>query len=297
MSRPTRLRQQGFGLLSFVAVTAFIALSLVVGYSGLLTRKVANELELRQEAKVGEVVSRLEAMWLQHAGQLHLPSSVLTVTPQTLTEAAGMVLPAGVQMTVSDVLPAAAEGLVYRNVVVYLPAETDEVNPPDLPTFVSTGVFKSCTNSAAECAPRVFKVFSSLDLQREFAREAQLRLNKVASKAQSYFKARLLQDIERNIDVNYFYRPSGGCAVEDIDLGCLTGYEPLATESGGVVSRSRLAQRLSLNDEELFSPWGGPIEAANVGQGNSTSEAPFSMSFRVVNPAGGYYIIRAVQPL
>lgn len=297
-SRPRPVRQQGFGLLSFVYLTSIIALSLVVGYSGLLARKVSNELLDRQSRYASEVVAQLEAAWPQFAARLDSPDTSISNVPLAdVLRVSGITLAPRAQAEMSSVLLLPGEGLTYRNIVVYLNTETDTTNPPDLDSFRATGEFVSCSDPGQDCAQRPFAVFSSLDIERGLARETQLRLNKVASKAQFYFKARMLQDVEKNIDVNYFRRPNGDCEVEFMDLGCVDTYQPLATVNGmGGLDVSRMANRLGLNDEELFTAWGEPIEVSNL-QDSVTDATPFTMSFRARKPDGSYYILKAVQQL
>lgn len=296
--RPGPVRQQGFGLLSFVYLTAIISLSLVVGYSGLLARKVSNELLSTQNKYTAEVVQQLEDAWPQFASRLDSPDTAISGVPvQDVLRVSGIVLSPRARAEMSAVQVVPGEGLTYRNVVVYLSTETDETNPPDLEGFRATGEFKSCSDESQPCADRPFSVFSSRDIQRALARETQLRLNKVASKAQFYFKARMLQDVERNIDVNYFRRPDGACVVTFMDLGCMDTYEPLASLNGmGGVDVSRAANRLGLNDEELFTAWGDPIEVSNL-QDSVTDATPYTMSFRARKPDGTYIVLKAVQQL
>jgi hypothetical protein len=298
MHRQGPLRQQGFGLLSFVVVTTVVALSIVLGYAGILTRKVANELAETEMAYLKDVSARIEAVYPQYAGRLDDASGANTSSVSDVLRLSGVTLRPIATAVMSNVFVSPApESLAYRNIVVFLPSDTDPTNPPDLARFQTTGVFGSCADASADCGERAFHVFSSLELQRELSRETQLRLNKVASKAQSYFKARMMQDIERNIDVNYFRQPSGGCEVTEMDLGCLDTYLPLATDSGmRGLTVSRMARNLSLTDEELFSAWGDPIEASNL-LDSVTDATPFTMVFRVRNPAGGYYSLTAVQQL
>lgn len=297
MRRPGPLRQQGFGLLSFLVVTVVVVLTLVLGYSGILTRKAANDLRSNQIAYLQESADRIESMWTQFAGQLDRVGGGSSVTAADVTRLAGINLRHGAQVALSDVLTIPAEGVSYRVVALYLPAETDSVNPPDIAQFQATGVFQSCIAADEECGERVVHVFSSLELERGMLREAQLRLNKVASKAQSYFKARMLQDVERNIDINYFRDPSGECEVQAMDLPCWDVYEPLSTMAPlGGLDRTRMADILALTDEELFSPWGDPIEASNL-LDSETEESPFTMSFQLRTPAGDTMRITAVQQL
>lgn len=297
MRRPSPMRQQGFGLLSFVVITSVVALTLVLGYAGVLTRKVANELLTSQQQYAEEVARQIEAMWPQYAGQLDSPVQGASITADDLLRTAGVTLRPMARVVLSDVLTVPGEGLTYRAVAVYMPTETDESNPPDLEHFRTSGEFRSCTSSSDFCAQRAFYVFSSLQTERELVRETTLRLNKVATKAQSYFKARMLQDVERNIDVNYFRMPNGGCEVTVTDLGCVDDYTALASVApGGGLQRIRMAQQLMLTDEELFSAWGQPLEASNL-EDSVTDATPFAMSFRARKPNGDYIFIKAVQQL
>lgn len=291
------MRQQGFGLLSFVIATTAVALTLVVGYAGNLTRKVANELQETEMAYLKEVSNHIEAIYPSYAGKLDDVSGANKATVADVLRLAGVSLKPIATAAMSNVLTVPSEGLSYRNIVVFLPSHTDGVNPPNLDLFRTTGSFQSCTNAGAECTLRNFQVFSSLELQRDMGRETQLRLNKVASKAQSYFKARMLQDIEKNIDVNYFRQPSGGCEVFDIDLGCVDNYAPLAQDNGmGGLTRTRMANNLALTAEELFTAWGDPIEVSNL-LDSVTDAVPFTMAFRARKPSGGFFTLKAVQQL
>ncbi len=295
MRRPGPSRQQGFGLLAFVLVTAVVAFTFIVGFAGVMVRKEANALAGRQQAYVQDALDRVSRLWELNAYQLDAPGAANTVTAEKILQSAGVTLKHGAQVALSNVM--VTDGLTHRSVVLYLPADSDASNPPDLAKFTTTGQFDSCTNAGEYCAPRVFLVWSSKPLQEELARETQARLARVASKAQSYFKARLLQDPERNVSVNYFRKPVGGCEALPLDLGCMDTYAPLVTlDAGAAYSKSRMAEALALTDEELFSAWGLPLEASNL-QDSVTDEPPFTMVFRAAKPAGGFLSVYAVQPL
>lgn len=297
MRRPTPSRQQGFGLLSFVVISAIVAFTLVVGYSANMTRKQVLDLLPRQNSHLDASMQLIEQMWAQRAYELDYASPSNDRNVDEVLQWSGVHRRGGMLAAMSSVMSLPAEGIAYRSVVLYYPSETDDVNPPDIDHFKATGEFKSCANETADCAARVFRVFNSIDVERALAKETVARLNRVAQKAQSYFKARMLQDPERNISVNYFRRPMGECEVFPIDLGCVDTYQGLVTMSGPTTyTRGRLAINLGLNDEELFSAWGHPIEVSNL-QDSSTVAAPFSMAFRARKPLGGFVSISAVQQI
>lgn len=288
MRRPTPSRQQGFGLLILVVLTAMVTLMFVTGYSGLLTQQAANTLKATQERYLLETSKSLEAVWEQHAATLDAPGN--TATSADILRMTGISPRHGSQLLLSNVLFSTVDNLTYRNAVIYVPTDSDTTNPPNLAHFLATGEFISCTNSSEPCDTRVFRVFSSLETQRKKSAETYFRLQKVAAKAQSYFKARMMADPEHAIDINYFRAPSGSCnATPAMDLGCsMDTYQPLHSQAARLM--------FGLSDEELYTAWNTPIEVSNL-QDSSTTAVPFSMAFRARRPLGDYVIVRAVQQL
>lgn len=293
MRRPSPTRQRGFGLLAFVMLTAIVAFTLVVGYAGVMTRKEANRLPARQAAYLETAVAQISKAWAVHAYAIDAPGASNTTTAEQILQVASVTPQYGLQAALSDVR--ITNGVAHRSLVVYLPSDTDASNPPNVAAFKTSGQFASCVNANADCAPRRFKVFSSLELEQELTRETQARLGRLAQKAQSYFKARMMQDPERNVSVNYFRKPLGACEVLEMDLGCMDTYMPLAVmDNPTKYSRTRMASALGLTDEELFSAWGFPLEASNL-LDSVTNDAPFTMSFRAMRPGGGFLSVKAVQ--
>jgi hypothetical protein len=296
MRRPNPTRQQGFGLLVFVIITAIVSLSIVLGYSGILTRSQANQLARNQQRYLAEAKNAVLAFYEPHAFAIDQQSMSNTTTIEEILAGANVPVRFGMQAALSKVL-ASPEGVPYRAVALWLPSETDETNPPDLATFISTGRFVSCINSTADCATRQFQVFNSADLERELAKRTIARLERVAMKAQSYFKARMLQDPERNVSVNYFRTPEGSCEVLPMDLQCLDNYTPLATiDASANLTASRTAINIGLSADELVSGWGRPIEGSNLTD-SVTDDTPYTMVFRAATPAGTFYTVKAVQQL
>lgn len=288
MRRPGPSRQQGFGLLLMVVLMSMVTLMFVTGYSGLLTQQAANSLKASQQKYLLQSAQSLGAVWDTHALTLDNPVSGNSVTAADIYRLAGIAPRYGMQLAVSNVLTLSPEGIPYRNAVVYLPTETDTVNPPNLAHFLATGQFISCMNGPTDCDERQFKVFSSAELERRFYNETHYRLQQVAAKAQAYFKARMLQDPERAIDINYFRRPAGVCSSTSQDIGCIDAYVELRHQWAATV--------FGLAAEELETAWGNPIEVSNL-QDSSTAATPFSMSFRARMPNGTYMTVRAVQQI
>jgi hypothetical protein len=283
LSGPSLAKQQGFGLLVFVLLLAAIAFFVVVAYAGILTRQVANELPRKKQEALLQAMEQVRGYWRANAINLDAPGS--TLTAQALVDNAGLSLRYGMQAEVSNLL--SKNGTTYRKVLLYSQA-TDDAAPLDLARFRTTGEINPCP-IATDCGWH-WAVFDSFnEIHQGYSSEALSRLRRVAFKAQAYFKARNLQDPERNISVNYFRSPSGNCVVLPQDLGCADTYTPL-------VELPQMVKNLGLSAEELYSPWGTPIEASNL-QDSETTELPFTMAFRVRKPDGSYYTVKAVQQI
>ncbi|KWT98306.1 MULTISPECIES: hypothetical protein [unclassified Variovorax] len=317
MSRLRPVRQEGFGLLVFVLMASVVALSIVLGYSGLLTREEANRRPAKMQALLEQYKTQVMGLYQQHATELDNPSAGNGVTFGDIFAGANIPVRHGLSGAMSNLLPGES-GLLYRRIVLFYPSETDETNPPDLASFAATGEFKSCTDESLPCSPRQFITMDSRDIHRAALLETQRRLERVALKAQAFFKARMLQDAEKNISVNYFRTPFGpsGPGVagnpcltdESIDLAnpslrainelqCLDTYRPLVSLVGSTwVPQTNLPLVLGLASDELVSGWGAPIEASSW-QDSETSEPPFTMVFRAPNPFGGYVTMRAIQQI
>lgn len=295
MRRPSPQRQQGFGLLVFVIATAIVAFSIVIGYSGILARAQANQLVANQQKYLESARTAVLAFYERNAYAIDEQSMSNTTTIAQILAGANVPVRYDLQAALSKVL-VSPEGLSYRVVALWLPSETDATNPPNIANFINTGNFISCSNGSL-CAVRQVRVFDSASIQREKAKRTIAQLEQIAMKAQSYFKARMLQDPERNVSVNYFRAPSGVCQAQPMDLECLNNYTPLSTSgAGSAVVRSTTAQNLGLSDAELLSAWGRPIEASNLVD-SVTDDTPYTMSFRAVTPAGTFYKVKAVQQL
>ncbi|MNR71664.1 hypothetical protein D3C71_22950 [compost metagenome] len=297
MYRLRLARQRGFGLFVFVLAASAIALSLVLGYSGMMTREEANRRPVKQRTAMEQHRQQILAFYRTVAGEYDRASAGNTYTVADVLKGASINQRWGLQAEMSNLLP--AEGnLRYRRFVLYYPSETDEANPPSIEAFRQTGVFQSCANPDLDCAKREFMVFDTLSIHREAAQETQRRLERIALKAQAYFKARMMQDPEKNISVNYFRPMFGKCDKRlSMDLQCVDTFAPLVVRNGfGWAPTNNLAQTLGLTDEELLSAWGDPIEVSNK-EGSEVSEPPFTMVFRVPSPFGGYYTVRAIQQI
>lgn len=305
MSRSQLRHQRGFGLLVFVAMVSLISFSIVLGYSGQLAKYESNRRPVKQKAYLNQVRDQLQAFYLANATLLDEPSAGNNYTVEALVQAAGIHRRWDVRFAMSRVLDGDT-GLKHRRVVAFFPTDTDVDNPPDLESFEATGHFVSCVNAGMPCAKRELVDFDSLWFHKDARIETQRRLERAALKAQAYFRARMLQDPEKNISVNWFRPPfadaSGTCPSTPAylqDLPCLNTYTPLAyfdTGSATWKASNSVAQQLGLADDELVSAWGDPLELTNL-QDSETTDPPFTMVFRFRNPFGGYITVRAVQQI
>lgn len=291
--RGPRQRQAGFGLLAFVAIAAIVAITFVVGFSSVMTKEQANQLRAKQEAYLTAVVDGVSGFYRKNVFRIDELSMGNTVTAEILLENSGHSPRYGVKAALSQLLPGDS-GRYYRKFIVWLPGDELTANF-DEAAFVTTGQLPNC--SVPDCTLPIFQVFDSRAIHAEYADETRARLQRIAYKAQAYFKARMLQDPEKNISVNYFRMPFGDCVSGPRELECLNTYQPLASATAnGTVEPSKTATILGLTDEELFSPWGTAIEASTL-QDAVTDDTPFTMVFRAKDPFGNFIRVIAIQPV
>jgi len=296
MSRLSPKRQQGFGLLVFVLIATTIALSLVLGYSGLLTRQEAQQRTAKLQAYLSDARSQILSFYGRNLAQIDSVSLGNNTSVNDLLAGGNVNVRYGLQAALSKPL-ASDSGLYYRRVVLYMPSETDGDNPPNIAAFVNSGDFQSCTDMSKLCGTRTYVVFDSLTLEKAALAETKHRLEEVAYKAQAYFKARMLLDPEHNVSVDYFRPAYGGCSPGLNDLQCLDTYTPLAVLSAGSwATQTNLPATIGLTNDELISAWGDPIQASNLAD-SQTGSPPFTMMFRAPSPFGGFYSVTAVQQI
>jgi type II secretory pathway pseudopilin PulG len=270
--------QHGFALLAFVLALTVVAFSLVLGYSGTLTRRQTEALPTAQRTYLDGLQQALQQVyWLRattaasgDVAQWRAFAPDEDVLALTHTAARW-----DVRAAVSEPL-ADAMGAPYQRIALWLPAETDAENPPDLELFRATGQWRACIRPTP-CADTLVALVDGQPLQRALRAQAHARLARAAYKLQAYFKARTLQNPERNMAVNYFRNPRGGADCPSVppapDLGCLDTYRPIALDDP-------IAVRANLTGEDLASPWGESLEASNL-QDSETQRPPFSMVLRV----------------
>lgn len=288
-------RQQGAGLLFFVVMMTVIALSFVLGYSGVMARQQATSSERAHREYVAQSLLKIEQAWRLNAYAYDSPASQSSLTVDSVLSNAGVLPRFGMEAVLSGPLVDPATNLTYKVLAIYLPRILDGEAAIDFTGFKASGVLPPC--SGATCPDRILESFSSLDLERELNVETNARLNRIALKAQAYFKARMLQTPERDVSINYFRKPSIDCVVSAIDLDCLDAYTPLSEMTdGSTLTASRTANNLALGSGELLTAWGQPIEASTL-LDSSTSSPPYTMVFRAKTPTGAYLKVIAVQQL
>lgn len=297
MKRPSSLRKQrGFGLLAFVMLSGVLAFSLVVGYAGVLTRTEAANIIQKKADYLEQVEAQLESYWRQNAGSLDRLGLGNALAEDALVSQAGISLRYGLRLAISDVLTVPGEPVSYRKVLLLVPSAHIDLEDLNLGEFFTLGRTPFCqTIAEVECAQGLIRVFSSQPIQQEYTAQARGQLTRIASAAQSYFRAQMLQDPERNLSVNYFRAPSGSCGSVTGQMPCIDAYTALATlDLAGRPTPHSAAVILNLSNQDLITPWGSPVEASNLQDSESTTP-PYTMSFRVRTPSGQNISIKALQ--
>jgi Tfp pilus assembly major pilin PilA len=280
--------QQGFFLMALTAVLSVVAFIFILGYSSYYSKRASLTLIQSQQEYLYDAKARLlEA----YAANLLKVDSDLTYSAYRDGEAwlqmGGVSKKWDVSVGVSDRLT--KDGVKYTSVTLWLPTETDGTNPPSYNT--GTGAFTPC--ATAPCPNRVYTTFDGYGLQLEARSKSMAILNNAAVKAQSYFKARYLMDVVRDISVNHFRAPRnpGGCgSVAADEIPCIDTFTPLRLTAVPTV--------IGLESQTLTNAWGLDVEVTNRAGGSNYLTSPYTMAFSTRDPWGGPpLIIYAVQPL
>lgn len=303
LRRPRPTRQQGFGLLAFVLATSVFAFSFVFGYMSLWTKERQLNDNANKDRYIKEAVERLEAV--HPTLSLRMDSSLgNSISGEDLMDYAQITRQWKLRLEKTNLL-FTPEGYGYRAYAFWLDIPDEGSAPPNLSQFISTGVM-TCGAATDPCDPSYHMLtWNSAEQVRSMMRETETRVELVAKKAQLYFKARQMQDPERNVSVNYFYKPSNVCDIPNsLDLGCMEEYTMLATISGsggsmtGTATKievSPLAEKLGLAPHEVVTAWNIPLEVSNV-KDSVKDKPPFTLAIRAVLPGGTQYIKKsAVQ--
>lgn len=287
-------RQQGFGLLVFVAILGVIAFNLMMGNMSTMIRNDNATRGSTEKRILSGLTSQLATYY--NSNLANIDSSAKTPAVVAAEAAEFLTIPSKSRVVYYASEPLSGpDGIVFRRWVLYVPSMTEESNPPDVAGFVTSGTWKPCTNPAALCVPGTYTLFSSDQLHREASNRAYQSMSKVVLKAQSYFKTKMLQDPQHSTVPNYFRVESNNCSYTNSDdIGCIDTYTPLATISGTTMTRSDTAIKLQLSEDELLSPWGTILEMSNK-EDSEYQAVPYTASFRYRGPNGTYITMKSVQ--
>ena len=285
------LRQSGAAALIMVVAISVVAFTLIVGMATNFARQEALQLPIKQQAYLEELKAEGLAFYIKEATRLDSDLQWTSVSTEADLQTAINFTPKwGVHSAISNRL-LGANGSVYRKIVFWLPSGTAEDALIDLNTFVSTGSiapFSTCAQGNT-CEKRLISVVDGEAVEYQNSINANDQLNRLALKAQSYFKAHWLQDPEKNVSINYFRLPYGGTTPTNQDIGNIPAYT--------AISNTNLVSLLNLDAADIKNPWGLEVLVSNV-QDSSYITAPFSMSFKSQAPFGTtQFVIQAIQPL
>jgi hypothetical protein len=278
-------RQQGFFLTALTAVLSVVAFVFILGYSAYYSKRSTLNLVQAQQEYLYEAKARLLEAYAANALQIDADLSYGAYrNGDTWLALAGISKKWDVSVGVSNRLT--KEGVKFTSVTLWLPTEADSTNPPSYDA--NTGQFTNC--ASAPCAPRVFTTFDGFGIQLAAKNKSYALLNSAAVKAQSYFKARYLTDVVRDIQKNHFRAPRGSCGSIAVDeMPCIDTFTP--------VRLTQVPNVLSLDSQSMTNAWGLDIEVTNLAGGSRTASPPYTMAFQTRDPWGGTLTIFAVQSL
>ena len=282
MRNPAK-KQAGYLLMALTAALSVVAFGFLVAYSTLLSKKESAELATQQAQYVAAVGRAITTVYRANAGSIDGDESQgAWRNASAYLQAAGVSSRWGLQVAVSDRIE--NQDVDYTVIAVWLPTNADATNPASFDT--STGQFTPCVQAGVQCN-RVYAVVSGLTLERTLRQKAIEQLNNVAVAAQSFFKARYLEDPDHNVTTNYFRAPSG-CGVSGNEIPCLDAYTP--------VSATNVQGLLGLSGQSVTNPWGYQVLATNAA-GQVSTTTPYTMGFSSQPPWSRItYTTFAVQP-
>lgn len=295
--RPGPQRQQGFGLLAFVMAASVFGMSLVFGYSGVWTKEHLSLSKHHKAEYMEEVLTQMEEKYRGVSFDMDSTRGD-PITNEEILNYLYVPKQWGLTVQKSNLLKS-EEGLTYRNYAFYLSITDEDVQEPNLAHFKASGNMY-CGASTAACHASYYMVtWSSLDLARQMANDTEKVLERVVKKAQVYFKARQLQDPEKTVSINYFYKPSNVCKVPNsIDLGCLEKYTDVALIEKSLnrdnIVPNEIAHHLALSDADLISGWGLPIQISAVEDAEHVM-TPYTLAIRAMRPDGTFIKKTAIQ--
>lgn len=282
-----------------VVALVVVVLSFIMGYSLRATQEYASRIDAHQRAYLESVRDQLEALYQERAGDIDsVANGAQWDDPALWLERANIQSRWNLQLQVSSSIVDTYTGQSFRRLVVYLPSELHELNPPAWD--VANGVFVGCSNSEEECQVPEFLLVTGQEIQRKNYERAHKQLVQVATKATSLFKTRMLNTPGTTIDFNHFRPAHGQCGIANTTImPCLDDYLAL---DGTDQAAATVRHLLGLTREGVLNPWGHPIQASNLvdsnaGPFNPLGFEPFSMSFRTQLPSGEFIRIAAIQPL
>lgn len=278
-------RQQGFFLTALTAVLSVVTFIFILGYSAYYSKRSTLTLVQTQQEYLYEAKARLLEAYAANSLEIDADLSYSAYrNGDTWLSLAGISKKWDVSVGVSNRLT--KEGVKYTSVTLWLPTENDATDPPSYD--VATGKFTSCASEP--CAKRVYTTFDGFGVQLAAKNKSYATLNNAAVKAQSYFKARYLTDVVRDIQKNHFRAPRGSCSSITVDeMPCLDTFTP--------VRSTQVPTIIGLDSQDLTNAWGLDIEVSNLAGGSITANPPYTMAFQTRDPWGGTLTIYAIQSL
>lgn len=282
MPKLTLSQQGGFALLAFSVVMLTLALSVIMGFVFNISKESTLTIPARQAEYLADIKHRVSQWYLVNASQIDATESggAFRDIPTVLREI-GVSPKWGLEGAASD--RQMAGSIAYTAYAFWIP--TDNANLPQFDQ--TTGVFTQCPTLGARCPEHPFVLVSGFEAQSSHFKRTSLKLQAIADKLETFFKARFLFDPDRNISINRWL-PVNGCTPLSDELPCLDTYTPLAG--------ANLQVNTGIGSDEFINSWGGPIEVSNK-QDSSYLEPPFSMTLRTTTPWGMTLQFKALQPM
>jgi hypothetical protein len=303
-------KQRGVALIAFTVALSIVTFTIVLGYAVATSKKQASSLVSNQKAYLKDVRAKLVEAYSANSASIDADFSWTSIsTGDAVLELAGVAPRWGLTVAISP--PILREGVKFRAIAAWLPLDTVDLDPPSLGT---DGTFNPCPLETADCVGRrEFVVVSDgFSIQRNNSKKATSQLEQLAENGQAFFNAKVLLDPERNVSVNYFRPPFGGCSPLAEQVPCVDSPYPVYSDKAYLPalrnSTQTLAELLGLPNVPLLNPWGAAIEVCNgpnCGDGPPSlvkwdpvsQGAPYTTLFQSSTPWGSTLRVYSLQKL
>ena len=264
--------QQGMAM-AFVLVLVLLTVTVwILSLDSLDTYREDAHVQQEQQIYLQGVQAALENWYEQHAATVDASVAPVNVAP--VLPILGFPLKWHVTGASSNRL--VKGDIAYHVFMVWIPGSVSRPAVLD----ASTGIFTPGSSTG-------YERIDGFIIESGLVQHTTQTLQKDANHLQEWFKAKVLQDGQHQVNWNHF-RAQDCSEAEPDEMPCMDSYVAL--------SQSGVKALAGLGAADESDGWGNPVQVSNLAD-SSTVAPPYSMALKSVTPWGDSIRIFATQPL